>query len=387
METFDVVVIGGGVAGAAAALAAAGAGARVALVRRGPGATALAHGGWVDAPPAGLKDALAAAGYPLERCAAPLPHPDGVLVPCAVAAPAQARATLAPDTLVCGIAGLPGFRAAALAALWADAAGLVDDPPEAVTLTIADTPAAGWSAVSLAGLLDRDPGSLATALRHEMNERGARGVIVPAICGLTMHARVMDVLRDACGAPVGEALAVAPSVPGWRLDRALMGSLAAAGIQLIHGRLTGRERRDGLLHNADVAGAGPAITLSSGAWVLATGKYIGGGITAGAEFEEAALGCDVALERFARIIDDPGASLVLTDPVRTEPQPALAAGVQVSPEGQPLGPSRAVFGSNVFAAGAVRAGVEAARLGLGSAAHDGWAAGTRAADVAGRGGG
>jgi glycerol-3-phosphate dehydrogenase subunit B len=40
----DVLVVGGGLAGALAALSARAAGARVALVRRGPGATALSSG-------------------------------------------------------------------------------------------------------------------------------------------------------------------------------------------------------------------------------------------------------------------------------------------------------------------------------------------------------
>lgn len=380
-------MIGGGVAGATAALSAAAAGARVALVRSGPGATALSGGGWFDAPPPELRHALEAAGYPLEDCAHRLPHPDGVLVPCSVAAPVHAAAQLSTSTLVCGIAGLPAFRAPALAALWSHAAGLSVDDVQAVTISIDATPSAGWSPASLAGMLDRNAVLLADALSPVVRERSPARVILPAIAGLNDHARVATALRDACGVPVAEALGVAPSVPGWRLDRALMNAVANAGVHVVAGRLGAGEQRDGLLRTAVITGAGASTSLSADAWVLATGKYIGGGITADDEFEEPALGCDVALERFSRTIDDPGASLVLTDPVRTEPQPALAAGVQVNAEGQPLHPSGSVFLANVFAAGSVRAGVEAGRLGLGSAAHQGWTAGARAAGLTGRKGG
>ncbi|HEX2165774.1 MAG TPA: FAD-binding protein, partial [Longimicrobiales bacterium] len=127
---FDVVVIGGGAAGAAAALSAAGAGARVALVRRGPGAAALGSGAWHDAPPLELRDALRAAGHELVDCDGPLPHPDGVLVHCAAAGASHANAALragASRVVVCGIAGLPAFRATSLAALWSDEAGLSND--------------------------------------------------------------------------------------------------------------------------------------------------------------------------------------------------------------------------------------------------------------------
>jgi len=386
VQSFEVVVIGGGVAGAAAALAAATAGARVALVRSGPGATALASGGWADAPPAILRDALAAAGYPLEECAGPLPHPDGVLVPCSVAAPAHLPAILSSAALVCGIAGLPSFRAPSLASLWTDAAGLPDGAVAAALLTLPHTPPAGWSPASLAGMLDRDPGPLAEALAALVGQRQPDRVILPAITGLNNHARVLAALNDACGVPVAEALGVAPSLPGWRLDRALMKTVVDAGVQVISGRISAGEQHGTTLRSATVTGA-TGTTIGAAAWVLATGKYIGGGITAIDEFEEPALGCDVTLERFARTIDDPGASLVLTDPVRTEPQPALTAGVQVNASGQPLSPSGDIFLTNVFAAGAVRAGVEAGRLGLGSASHDGHEAGARAARHAGDGGG
>jgi anaerobic glycerol-3-phosphate dehydrogenase len=125
-----------------------------------------------------------------------------------------------------------------------------------------------------------------------------------------------------------------------------------------------------------------AETIAARAFVLATGKFIGGGITAEQRFEEGALGCDVALERFGRTFDDPGAALVLTDPVRTEPQPVLTLGIVNDDDGRPLRPAGDVCYTNVFAAGAVRAGVATATLGLGAAATDGWRTGERAAKVA-----
>src|SRR5690606_41977232 len=59
---FDVLVIGGGAAGVAAALAAAGRGARAGLVRPGPGVTAMAGGGWAGARPDPRAAAPAGAG-------------------------------------------------------------------------------------------------------------------------------------------------------------------------------------------------------------------------------------------------------------------------------------------------------------------------------------
>lgn len=380
-----MVVIGGGAAGTAAALSAARAGARVAMVRRGPGAAALSGGGWSDAPPDEMRAALTAAGCELTACDGALPHPDGSLVPCELAGVSHASASLtggARAVLVCGISGLPSFRAAALAALWADAAGAAPGAVAAAMLTLDGTPAAGWSPVALAGLLDREPARLAALLEAIVRRHSAERIILPAVLGLANHRRVLQTVREAAGVMAGETLGVAPSVPGWRLDGALQKAATDAGVHIIAGRVVGAVTSGGAVRSVSIQARAAASDVGGGCFVLATGKYIGGGITAEAEFEEPALGCDVALERFARTIDDPGAALVLTDPERTEPQPVLSAGVRVNGEGRPLTPADEVFLSNVVAAGSVRAGMETANLGLGAAARDGWAAGIQAAKQA-----
>jgi glycerol-3-phosphate dehydrogenase subunit B len=385
VDTFDVVVIGGGAAGTAAALAAVHAGARVALVRRGPGAASLAGGGWRDAPPPELRTALADAGLELVPCDGALPHPDGVLVACDVAGASHGRAALSPGDrgiVVCGIAGLPSFHAASLAALWSDEAGLDDGAVRAFTIELDATPAAGWSPASLAGLLDRQPELLAAGVARVMRERGAHRLILPAVLGVENHVGVLQLVGTAAGSAPGEALGSAPSVPGWRLDRALHRVARNAGVRTMSGRVVHAAVQRRHVLSVSVADGADTTSLGAASFVLATGKYIGGGITAAAEFEEPALGCDVALERFTRTIDDPGAALVLTDPVRTEPQPVLSAGVRVDDQGRPLTPAGEVFLVNVFVAGSVRAGIETAVLGLGAATHDGSAAGARAASLA-----
>jgi anaerobic glycerol-3-phosphate dehydrogenase len=386
MQRVDVLVIGGGAAGVGAALAAVAAGARTLLVRAGPGASALCAGGWTSAPPAPVAAALAAAGLPLVECGTVLPHPDGRLLECAFAPAAHAPAALPParpPVLVCGVAGLPGFHAPALAALWGAAAGLPQDACVAVTLRLPDTPPAGWSPVSLAAVLEREPELLAGPLAAAVRDHGATQVIVPAVLGIDGHEATYGAVRAAAGVALGEALAAAPSVPGWRLDRALLRALESAGVPVLAGRVSGHEAAGGLLREVAIMAQARTV-VQPAAVVLATGKFAGGGIAAARRFAESALDLPVAVERLGRTFTDPSESLALTDPVRTEPQPVLAAGLLTDGDGHPVTLSGDVVFRNVFVAGSLRAGVETAALGLGAAAADGWQAGTRAAAAAGR---
>lgn len=352
----DVLVIGGGVAGVAAALEAAAAGARVALVRAGPGATALCSGAWSGALSRLLADALAAAGLPFVPATAPLPHPSGDLRPCDFAGASHAAAQVRVDSWVCGVEGLPGYPARALARAWGAARHHV--------LRLPGTPASGWSPVSLAALLDREPGLLAAALAG----LEAPHVVLPAVIGLEDHRAAWSELRRSVPFEVGEALGGTPSIPGWRLDRALLAALAAAGVEVLHARVVGRSGDAGRLESVTLEGDVASPTFRADRFVLATGRFVGGGITADsvtdavdvahgralreASLVERALGCDVWVEhlgeRFTQVQPVP-----LTSAARAEPQPLLAAGVRVDEESRPVDESGRVRYANVVARGAV----------------------------------
>lgn len=417
-----MLVIGGGVAGVAAALAARAAGRSVTLVRAGPGATALASGAWIGAPPPPFAEELAAAGHRLLPAGTPLAHPTGALYPAEAAHEAHAAAHIAPGTLVCGIAGLPGFHARSLAMLWGDAAG---EEVLATELEPGPWPAGGWSPPSLAAHLEREPGPLADAVARAVRETGARRVILPAVLGVSAGGAVRAAVREAAGVEVAEALGVPPSIPGWRLDAALLAALAAAGVEVVAGRVAGCEARDRRVAAVRVApggagasGAGPAdpgagaaageggagipataadpgdsaaakpaaappTTIEARCIVLATGKFAGGGIALGdAGLVEPALGCPVWIDRFGQRFGANAEPLALTSTARSDPQPLLGAGVRTDAARRPVGPDGGVVYENVLVAGTARAGVETAAAGLGHVAGDGWAAGEAAAEAA-----
>jgi anaerobic glycerol-3-phosphate dehydrogenase len=386
--TPEVLVIGGGMAGFAAALAARAAGAATVLVRAGPGATALSAGTWTGAPPAPVRQALAAAGLELVECNAGLPHPDGRLVHADFAAASHAAASLRRAdrvTLVCGIHGSPWYRPVALAALWRDAAGLPDGNMQATMLDLPGTPAAGWSPASLAAQIERAPERLASLIVEAARGHDAAQIILPAVLGLAAHAATFTALSDAVaaatGAAVGEALGVAPSLPGWRLDRAMLHALEHAAVPVIGGRVAAHGARDRALHFVTVTGQAGPVTITPAVAVLASGRFIGGGITADTAFAETVFGTDIGLHRFGRTFTHARAVLALTDPVRLEPQPILHLGVATDEASRLISLTGDVVFSNVLAAGSVCATADDVP-GLGRTAADGWSVGARAAALA-----
>jgi anaerobic glycerol-3-phosphate dehydrogenase len=361
----DVLVVGGGVAGFAAALAAASSGARVVLVHAAPGTTALTAGAWLGPLREELRSALAHAGSPFQPTPHPLPHPAGALVACDHAAAAHASPARIGEALVCGIAGLPGFHAPSLARLWAG----TGPPPRHATLTLDGTPAGGWSPVSLAASLERDPSLLCRALEARAGD--ASHLVLPAVLGMADDAAVRNRLSAAAGVTVTEALALAPSLPGWRLHRSIARALESTGIDVHRGRASIVRSTRSRLEAIRVTGDDGDITIDARACVLATGKYAGGGIAAEQRFVESVLGMTVAVERFGRAFEDVE-PVALTDPDANDAQPLLLAGVD---------PAAIAF-DNVHLAGTVRAGLDASTWRIGDMAEDGWRAGAAAAGEA-----
>ncbi|HUP90400.1 MAG TPA: FAD-binding protein [Longimicrobiales bacterium] len=335
---YDVVVIGAGIAGTAAALAASRH-ARVCVYTRAPGATALFSGAWRGPCPPELLTALQSVGYDLAPVEHPLPHPQGFLSTADYATSSHRAAQLSDNGVVCSISGFAGFNARGLAMQWSALSGF---DLGAASITIPETPKTGWATASLAAHIARNPDALRDALARL---RAAR-IILPAVLGKTKFNA--DFI-------LGEALGSAPSLPGWRLHNAL-------------------ER---VLENANVDIVRTGDRPEAGAYVLASGKFLSGGIEADGSFREPVFDCPIWIEHLDAMFEEPD-SLMLTDAVRTEEQPLMAAGVQTDDEHRPVNRVGDVVHQNVFVAGSIRAGWTSATHGIGECAQDGWNAGMRA---------
>ncbi len=427
---FDVVVIGGGLAGTVAALAARQAGARVALASRSWGATALSTGAIDIAYSPALSPAQQVprtlAEHVMDISAHRPQHPYAVLsfedVVAGVRrgyemmAPELAASQLEPGPLSfeADNVGLPSSLGAVLPAASAtaphlgidlnkplsgswgvvqlasdsyfcaervaagiakDAALLTSVRPDLRVITAAyGNP---MPPVALARRLDDEAEALALARALRPKVAGLAGLIFPPVLGLHRHAGVRRRLSEELGVSVVEALACVPSVPGVRLQRALDAAVGRANIARLG------EIAEPLVADRQVRAVRTAdkLDIAAAAFVLASGRYIAGGVSWGERCVEALFGMPVVSE-VGLLEDDSPHSVVRETPV--ESHPLMTAGVQVGADLRPRREGRAAFG-NLFAAGMVIGGF-ASRYALcadGVALASGWLAARQAIGVAG----
>ena len=372
-------MIGGGVAGAMAAVAAASEGAQVRLVSRAPGATALYAGGMEIAE--GLEQVVEAdTHHPFRRLE--MNHGEVARLldeACAELQAALGRAALeirgswrrtghyadirgcvrpaalVPSSVAPGELGrLAGSR---VGVIGIEGVGEYDVDSTVAALNAIE----GISAVAVPAALDSLP---AGASLSELYGRPAPAPERRAVDVLAFPPGFTDLPENAF-----ELLAAIPSPHGWRLQQALARVLEAAGVEVRQDTVSGFVHSDGELEAA-VAGDG---SLAADAFVLATGRFIGGGLVKSRLAHEPLLGLGVFHEgrpleevygRQVRFLEYLG------------PAPAFRTGLLTDPQLRPLAADGKAPYRNLRAAGAVLGGYDyGAGFGFGVPILTGWLAG------------
>jgi glycerol-3-phosphate dehydrogenase subunit B len=435
------VVIGGGLAGASAALELASRGAEVTLVRAAPGATALSwgtldlaaasplrrgglvlregQGGRVLAPAARLRGVTTAnPAHPyatLFRARAPeddakqaVAALDGWLAPAGVRVLGSLEQTRwladvhgqlraadhafsgagdgdlagAEDVALVDVPGLPGFEArGALRVLAAELAAVGPEagPLRLLRLALPDAlrVLAGTPARFARALED---GAARAALAESVAALGAerRLLLFPPVLGLDRAAGVREWLAAATGARIAELVGTpALSLAGFRLDAALRTALERAHVAIAADRAV-RVESEGARARRVVLAAGEALACD--ALVLASGRFVGGGLAdRDGQLVESLLGLPL-YDLAGRRVDGLAPHRLVRRDYEGE-QPLFAAGVRTDTRLRPLGENGLPRFANLFAAGDLLGAFDPARdrTGLGVALLSGRRAGEEAA--------
>jgi glycerol-3-phosphate dehydrogenase subunit B len=395
MSHHDVVVIGTGTAGLAAAVPVAEAGARVLVIAKGIGATHLSPGtidvlgytparverpleameAWLDARPdhpyglVGPSGVGAAVAWFKDRMAggslAPyayvgdarenllLPTAVGVPRPSAVVPETMARGDLRDRAPVCvvGFRSLKDFHPALLADNLARSDAGVQ--ARAVELDLAPERRADVNALGFARGFDDPAFRHAVVAQLASRLRADERVAFPAVLGIADPHGTWTALEHELGRPVFEVPTLPPSVPGMRVFAVLREALRrAGGAVVLNNVVVGAERDGDHVRALRVRVGLRAERRGADQVVLATGGFAAGGLELDSRWKlrETALGLPVTgapeagQERFrAGYFDE---------------QPMARAGVAADHELRPLDASGDPVLSNVLVAGATLAGAE-----------------------------
>ncbi len=416
----DVVVIGGGLAGSTAALAAAETGATVRLVSYKKSTLRHASGlidilgytpdgdGPIPNPFEALSDlpddhpysivgeAAIRDGFDLFDDAvgelyagghtdanALLPTHGGTVKPTA-RYPVSAAAGLASDerkTLLVGFEGLTDYDAP-LSAEHMRAAGVPFDV-RGVTVRFPEEFRADARATRFAKALDKDEDGcrrrLARTVERELD--GAERVGFPALVGDDRNDEVRADLADRLGADVFEVPMGPPSLPGLRLEDRLFTALDGAGVRMSTGNpVVDYEVDEGSDGSDEIAAVyvdrnGQRVPYHADQFVLATGGLVGKGIDSSREgVEEPIFGCHVPHpeDRYDWSVEEVFGG-----------QPFAAFGVVPDDDLRPTDAAGDVQFSNLRAAGSIVGGADfaAEKSGSGISLATGLAAGRGAGEA------
>jgi glycerol-3-phosphate dehydrogenase subunit B len=437
---YDVIVIGGGMAGYAAALRAAEKGASVALVSRAPGATFMHSGMFeIDADPFRPRSIAEPENSTLEhniaRTAAGNPHHPYAIIENAAEKLRDALKFFLGKMSGAGLE-LAGARENYL--LIGNNAGTL----KRVRICLATMAGGDFSEMSGARLLavgprgldSFDPAFAAQSLMHLAN-RARPGTIeysagetiqlqqeniynlstwraaeiigrkdaakkqvdalaalvkkhtpthiaFPAIMGIERPGAALKLVTQRLGVPCFELAGTPPSVHGMRLQNALEKAARDAGINVVSGKVKGfkSDGRRVTSVSVDYQPSGDE-ELSADAFVLATGKFTAGGLRRDESLVETVFG----LPTFHDGV--PAADIFMYDlvtPKIAEKQPVFSCGVKVGGDMRPLNNRGSAVWSNLFCAGSVIGGYDPLRdrCGSGVAIVTGFTAGDSAASQA-----
>lgn len=429
----NLIVIGSGLAGTAAALAAVRSGQKVVMVSRGSGASHLSSGALDLAD-----DPLAMAGHPEQVCRdihqnlkqlllRNSSHPYHLFLDSAdpmgaILNPIQeALSQLFPaqgDFRLAGSFAQNRFALTALGTIKAtaftvEAMALLGDPCLARPLVIGleeypDFDPAFWPQVAaplfermgapltggqsswirvsdapelsspeIARLLEEAEAAerFCSAIREEAKAfPGLTGVLLPAVLPFQNRNRLLERLLEVTGVPARELLGWPPSVPGLRLGLHLEDRLQRSGVGLIRGSVAGFEAAARKIHSVEVETAGGARKVAADRFVLASGSFAGGGLRKGKSFCEPIFNLPVFCGE--HVVGEIFTQK-LTHEVISQPHLLFTCGLKADASLRPLGPGGEPVYENLAAAGAILQGSDPSRDGTGAgvALATGWRTG------------
>ena len=206
--------------------------------------------------------------------------------------------------------------------------------------------------------------SLAQHIKSKAQLHHCDLVVLPPVLGLDFFSDMKRELEHLLGLPVFEAVATIPSVPGIRFQKALDASLRKASIPIVQGKVQNfdhhQKRVTAIRVSDELEPEFNETTLEADVFILATGKFFSGGLRKDAAFLETVFHLPLFFEQ-EKINDWDTQKLLKKKFFKS--QPLFCCGVKTNPSLIPLDEFGDPCYENVRACGTLLQGFDPAQDG------------------------
>lgn len=205
----------------------------------------------------------------------------------------------------------------------------------------------------IAQRLDQEAGFVpfAQALLSYLQGKVYTHVIFPPLLGIVNTELILKTLKKITGLNVAETLGSPITLPGIRLKNAIRSACESRGIQVLKGEIKSVLRQGEQIHALEMESQESITRLEAKAFVLASGKYLGGGIQTSVGAREAIFDAEL------NISADKKPTLCTHEDV-LEKQALWKVGLKTNHLFQPFFRGQSKNFQNLFAAGSVLGGYD-----------------------------
>jgi glycerol-3-phosphate dehydrogenase subunit B len=208
----------------------------------------------------------------------------------------------------------------------------------------------------------------------------ASAAVIPAVLPFSKRDQILEELKEKTGLTFLEILSLPPSVPGQRLSERLAKRLEEESVVRVFGKVKGYRAGGRRIISIHVESSLPVqrgrpIKVEGAGFILASGSFLGGGLRKDPHFRETIFDLPV-------FCDNQIAGEIFTEKLTRVsirgPHPLFAVGIKADHELRPIGRDRKPAFENLRAAGSILAGSNylAHGTGAGVALATGFQAGT-----------
>lgn len=227
----------------------------------------------------------------------------------------------------------------------------------------------------IAQRLDEEAGFVpfAQALLSYLQGKVYTHVIFPPVLGVVNTELIIKTLKRITGLNVAETLGSPITIPGIRLKNAMTQSCEAKGVQVLRGEVKSVLQQNGHIQALELESNRNIIRLDAKAFVLASGKYLGGGIKSEGSARESIFNAELNIPPDTK-------TNVYTKSDVLEKQMLWKVGLKTTDMFQAFSKGGVEVFQNLFAAGSVLGGYDYihGRCGAGVAICTGFLAGRNA---------